>query len=395
MPPVTIGEFPNEGAIMIRSLLTILLACVSVPASASALRQSFDLQVPEAPTAVTVDGHRQLVYELHVTNYAGVDMALTRLDVLDADATAKPLASWTGTALSTRMAIAGTDRPPGAHGLTAGMQAAIYVEVVLPAGAGVPRRLTHRLTYEAVAPQAGEPGTVSGGVVVVDRHAPVSLAAPLRGGPWVAIYDASVPRGHRRVMFALDGRARIPARFAIDWFGLDAGGHHARGNAQQVANWIGYGADVLAVADGTVVATRNDYPESRTLKNPRHPLGEGSGNFVSLALGDGRYAHYEHLRPGSIRVRPGERVHRGQVIAALGFSGDSTGPHLHFHVSDGAAPLAGEGLPFVIDGYEVLGDYPDLDAFDAGKPWRASSPATPRTRRAEMPAASAVVEFSP
>jgi murein DD-endopeptidase MepM/ murein hydrolase activator NlpD len=123
-------------------------------------------------------------------------------------------------------------------------------------------------------------------------------------------------------------------------------------------------------------------------------LGEGSGNFVSLDLGDGRYAHYEHLRPGSIRVHSGEHVHRGQVIAALGFSGDSTGPHLHFHVSDGAAPLAGEGLPFVIAGYDVLGDYPDLDDFDAGKPWRALPAQTVRTRRGEMPAPGAVVDFS-
>ena len=379
---------------MIRSLLVMLLVSLSMPASASALRQSFDLQVPQAPTAVTIDGQQQLVYEMHVTNYAGVDMLPTKLDVLDADALEKPLASWAGPALLAHMAIAGTDKSPDARGLAAGVQAVIYVEVVLPAGARVPRRLIHRLTYETVTAHASEPGEVLGGAVVVDRRAPVSLAPPLRGGPWIAIYDASVPRGHRRVMFALGGRARIPARFAIDWFRLDASGHHTRGDAQQVANWLGYGEDVLAVADATVVATRNDYPESRTLKNPRHPLGEGSGNFVSLDLGDGRYAHYEPLRPGSIRVHPGERVHRGQIIAALGFSGDSTGPHLHFHVSDGAAPLAGEGLPFVIARYEVLGDYPDLDDFDAGRPWRALPAQTAHSRREEMPAPSAVVQFS-
>ncbi|MGH8160515.1 MAG: M23 family metallopeptidase [Rhodanobacter sp.] len=379
---------------MIRCLLVMLLVCLSAPATASALRQSFDLQVPEAPTAVTVDGQQQLVYELHVTNYAGVGLMPSKLEVFDADANnKKPLASWMGPALKARMAIAGTDRSPDTHGLDAGMQAVIYVEVVLPAGAGVPHRLTHRLTYELVTSPTHESGEVSGGVVAVDRRAPVTLAPPLRGGPWVAIYDASIPRGHRRVMFALDGQARIPARFAIDWIRLDANGHHARGNEQEAAHWFGYGEDVLAVADGTVVAIRNNYPESRTLKNPRHPLGEGSGNFVLLALGDGRYAHYEHLRPGSISVRPGEHIRRGQVIAALGFSGDSTGPHLHFHVSDGASPLAGEGLPFVIAHYDVLGDYPDLDDFDAGKPWHASPPGTMQTRPEEMPAPGAVVEF--
>jgi hypothetical protein len=68
-------------------------------AHASTSRQSFDLQVSRAPMAVTVDGHRQLVYELHVTNYAGIGLLPSKLEVLDADATGKPLASWAGTAL--------------------------------------------------------------------------------------------------------------------------------------------------------------------------------------------------------------------------------------------------------------------------------------------------------
>jgi murein DD-endopeptidase len=377
---------------MIRFLLAMLLIQAPLSVHASALRQSFDLRVPQAPTPVTIDGQRQLVYELHVTNYAGESLLPAKLDVLDADAKGKPLASWSGPALLARMAIAGTDKAPDAQGLAAGMQAVVYVEVALPAGARLPRRLIHRLAYRTAA-RANGPEEVTGGAIAIERRAPVNLAAPLRGGPWVAIYDASVPRGHRRVMFAIDGRASIPARFAIDWFRLDPRGRHARGDGQQATDWLGYGEDVLAVADGTVVATRNDYPESRTLKNPRHPLGEGSGNFVSLALGDGRYAYYEHLRPGSVRVHAGEHVRRGQVIGALGFSGDSTGPHLHFHVSDGAAPLAGEGLPFVIAGYEVLGDYPDLGDFDAGKPWRALPAQTAPGRRGQMPAPGAVVDF--
>jgi len=378
---------------MIRFLLAMLFFLAAFPTRASALRQSFDLQIARAPMPVTIGGRQQLVYELRVTNYAGESLLPAKLEVLDADAMGKPLVSWAGHELLARMAIAGTDKAPDAQGLAAGIQAVIYIEVAPPPGRRMPRRLVHRLAYRAAA-RASEPGELTGAAITIDRRAPVSLAPPLRGGPWVAIYDASVPRGHRRVMFALDGQAQIPARFAIDWFRLDANGRHAKGKGQQVADWLGYGQDVLAVADATVVAMRNDYPESPTLKNPRHPLGEGSGNFVSLALGDGRYAHYEHLKPGSVRVHAGEHVRRGQVIGALGFSGDSTGPHLHFHVSDGASPLAGEGLPFVIGHYQVLGEYPDLDDFDAGKPWRASPAQTASGRGGEMPAPSVVVEFA-
>jgi murein DD-endopeptidase len=87
-------------------------------------------------------------------------------------------------------------------------------------------------------------------------------------------------------------------------------------------------------------------------------------------------------------------VRRGQLIARLGFTGDSTGPHLHFHVSDGGTPLAGEGLPFLIDDYVVLGSYPDLDGFAAGRPWQALPSGDVRIRHDDMPAAMMVVDFS-
>lgn len=69
-----------------------------------------------------------------------------------------------------------------------------------------------------------------------------------------------------------------------------------------MSNWHGHGADVLAVADGLVAAARDDVPESATLSDhPRHSLEDATGNYIALDLGDGRYAFYEHLEPGSIR----------------------------------------------------------------------------------------------
>src|SRR3546814_1338788 len=99
-------------------------------------------------------------------------------------------------------------------------------------------------------------------------------------------------------------------------------------------------------------------PESETLSGrSRNALADASGNYLALDLGDGRHAFYEHLEPGSIRVAPGQRVRRGEVIAALGFTGDTTGPHLHFHVADGTSPLGSEGVAFVIDRFDVPGRY--------------------------------------
>ncbi len=65
-------------------------------------------------------------------------------------------------------------------------------------------------------------------------------------------------------------------------------------------------------------------------------LGPGRilGNHVVLDLGDEVYAALAHLRRGSVRVRPGDRVAAGQQLAACGNSGNSTEPHLHFQLMD-------------------------------------------------------------
>jgi murein DD-endopeptidase MepM/ murein hydrolase activator NlpD len=73
-----------------------------------------------------------------------------------------------------------------------------------------------------------------------------------------------------------------------------------------------------------------------------------------LDLGGGTYAFYAHLQPGSLRVKNGDRVTRGRVLGLLGNSGNSTEPHLHFHVSDGMSPLGSEGLPYTIAGMKGM-----------------------------------------
>jgi len=161
-----------------------------------------------------------------------------------------------------------------------------------------------------------------------------------------------------------------------------------------VANWYGYGAEVLAVADAGVVAARDGIAESSSVTDSIHnTLENASGNYVALDLGRQRYAFYEHLMPGSLVVKAGDRVKRGQVIGRLGYTGDSTGPHLHFHVSDGNSPLEAEGLPYVIDHFDMLGAYESLEAFAKGRPWTVT-PKGPATHRLmEFPIAAAVVDF--
>src|SRR5262249_12657343 len=176
---------------------------------------------------------------------------------------------------------------------------------------------------------------------------------------------------HRTAIYAVNGRARIPARFAIDWVRLENDGTHARGDKSQIANWHGYGAEALAVAGGALVGAEDDIAEDPCLScGPPAPLHleNVSGNFVCLDLGGGRYAFYEHLKRGSVRVKAGDRVKSGQVIGLLGNSGgSSSGPHMHFHVADAQSELAGDGLPYVFRGFKVVGAYEEIGGFVFGE----------------------------
>jgi murein DD-endopeptidase MepM/ murein hydrolase activator NlpD len=61
-----------------------------------------------------------------------------------------------------------------------------------------------------------------------------------------------------------------------------------------------------------------------------------------------------HLQPGSVRVKVGDRVRRGEMLARIGSSGGAREPHLHFEVTNSSKPLAGEGVPYVINRYNCV-----------------------------------------
>ncbi|MFF9898539.1 M23 family metallopeptidase [Streptomyces longispororuber] len=122
-----------------------------------------------------------------------------------------------------------------------------------------------------------------------------------------------------------------------------------------------FGADLLAVADATVVHAEDrqrDHLSRSSLVGVLYLLFvEGDlrglagahrvlGNHVILDLGGGTYAAYAHLQRGSLAVRPGDRVRAGQVIGRCGNSGNSSEPHLHFQLMDSPDLEAARGVPF-------------------------------------------------
>ncbi|MFF0196235.1 M23 family metallopeptidase [Streptomyces sp. ARC12] len=129
-----------------------------------------------------------------------------------------------------------------------------------------------------------------------------------------------------------------------------------------------FGAPLLAVADATVVRasdgqrdhlSRNSLPALAYLMlieaNVRSILGAHRiiGNHVILDLGEGTFAVYAHVQRGSLRVKAGDTVRAGQRLGRVGNSGNTTEPHLHFHLMDGPDPDSARGVPFTWRGVGV------------------------------------------
>src|SRR5204863_9179888 len=120
------------------------------------------------------------------------------------------------------------------------------------------------------------------------------------------------------------------------------------GNPDRLSSYFSYGQPLIAAAAGTVVIARDGVPDSPPPHdpNPPPPLAGLTGNYVTLRVGPGVYLLYAHMKPGSVHVHVGEHVRRGQLLGALGNSGNSATPHLHLQVQI-TRSFVSDGLPFV------------------------------------------------
>jgi murein DD-endopeptidase MepM/ murein hydrolase activator NlpD len=121
-----------------------------------------------------------------------------------------------------------------------------------------------------------------------------------------------------------------------------------------------YGKQVLAAAPGTVVTAIDGVPDNKP--GSMNPLC-AVGNCLIIDQGSNEYAVYAHLKPGSLRVHRGDKVRIGHVLALCGNSGNSSEPHLHFHLQDNAILQDGIGItPYFTNVKCRRGDATQTDA---------------------------------
>jgi murein DD-endopeptidase len=378
---------PQISYVILGFTMLMALAVQKAPARAPVI-QSVDLLVPFPPVPFNQASSLQLVYELHITNFLAVDVSLNAVRVKHGDG--QILAEYKDSDLQRRIVRPGLRNDHATPQIVGpGARTVVNFWIALPVGSPPPASVNHLVELDVVRASGSVRTVVEGGVSAVSSQSVATLDPPLRGGPWVAIYDPLLKGGHRTAIYTVTGRARIPGRFAIDFITLPPAGVMVRNPTVRPDNWNGFGSDVLAVADGVVVAALDD-----SLDWAAQPVApeNASGNYVAIDIGSGRFAFYEHLQRGSVAVKAGQRVRRGQVIARLGSSGStSIGPHLHFHVADANSLLAAEGLPFVFRQFVHLGGYASIDALVNGL--TPSLTAGERQAALERPAPNAILRF--
>ena len=156
----------------------------------------------------------------------------------------------------------------------------------------------------------------------------------------------------------------VSQRYAYDFIVVDDQGKSSSGDKSKLESYFCYGRNILAPADGTVVKVKKGHRDSRVdgekVYNDTWYIG---GNSIVIQHAENEYSELCHLMPGSIAVKPGDKVKQGDVIAKCGNSGNSSEPHLHFQLQTGKSFFASMGLPvsFANIGWQEKANYSLLD----------------------------------
>jgi len=400
----------NKTLYRFKMVMVILLVLLYSHANANA-EQTDDVFTPVVVSVINTpypvkgsDGMYHLVYELEALNATGLAWTI---DSVEIPGDGKSVASFKGDELANRMELL-RDKSPSTT-LQPGEAGVIFIHFPVE-GNAIPAKITHKITFSvpngipdgfknfAGIPADAETYTYTAGATPAGSSDAIVLGPPLEGNGWVAADGCCDAVRHIRALMPINDKLVAAQRFAIDWEMINADRYLFVGDPGDVKSYFAYGKNVLAVADARVIAAVDMYKNQIPGKlPPGMTLTEADGNHIVLDLGGGRYALYAHLMPGSVKVKADDTVKRGQVMALVGNTGNTSAPHLHFHVMDGPSTLGSNGLPYVIDEFDLVERSASTEAFDKaeleGTPLEVVPVENPGTHKNELPLDQSVVNF--
>lgn len=420
-------------ALAAAAVLVVATACSSTTTSSPPSADSVagaQAAIPPAYTPVVInhlglatfpfkgtDGKFHIAYDLQLTNASGVPSRIESIEVVDAANRDRVLASLSGTQLVDPQCDYGDcnrlrmlpSAPATSTEIPPQESRAVLVGIELDSLDDAPKTVLHRLKLTGIDnPGAKEatPLDYYGGPVDVSAGTTRAIAPPVAGDNWVAMNGCcGIGTAHVSALAPFSGVLANTQRFAIDWMKTNDAGEFVTGDATSNDNYVGYGQEVRAVADGTITSVLDELepndPGHLPAADPERAktltVENVDGNHIIQDLGDGVWAGYAHLQKGSLRVKPGDTVKAGQVIGLLGNTGNSSAPHLHFQLMSGPSLIGSDGIPYVIGEFDYAGSVDpkqveDMDAYARGN-FFAHHLTDPQRRSDELPMNGAIVNF--
>jgi len=311
------------------------------------------------------DGKYYLMYELIVSNVTKSNIVIEKITLSDPLNNDNTISEMDTEDIKNHLHITQSENPNNT--IKPNETAAIIINQIYDEGS-VPKAIDHNISYTALEPYLIIPaqGIEKIARTQVSPEKPIVISPPLAGEKWLAV-NVSDNYAHRNSFFPLNGQWFVPERWAVDYISLTNDNRVHSGDPENLKSYPGYGQDLLAVKKAKVLKVvdgLDDLEIGKTLQNMS--LDNLGGNYVFLDIGDGYGAFYAHIIKDTITVKEGDTVKRGQVLGKLGNSGNSTGPHLHFHIVKGSFPLAAQGVPYIIDEFTVAGQVPSYEIIEKG-----------------------------
>jgi hypothetical protein len=385
---VVLYRLAVSGVVLALAACTSTVSTGTGPVSTNTNGPLAGVAVPDAFTTLIVnpisqptfpfpgsDQKYHLAFDVQVTNASSVPASLDRVDVVDAQDPAKVLVSFSGKQLvdpacnygdCNRLRLLPSAPAPDSS-IPPQASRTLLIDLTLDTLAQFPKAVMLRLHGTGAAgPPAQVPTPIDelGFPFDISAGTPRVISPPLRGNDWVAFNGCcDIGWAHRTAVLPLNTKLNNSQRFAIDWMRANDQGAFYTGDKTKNESYIGYGSPVYAVADGTVTSTLDNVDDNTPGILPaavpalaaKLTIDNVDGNHIILDIGGGLYAMYAHLIKGSLLVKPGDKVAKGQQIARLGNTGNSSAPHLHFQLMSGPSLFEADGVPYALDSYGYQG----------------------------------------
>lgn len=188
---------------------------------------------------------------------------------------------------------------------------------------------------------------------VVYHAQQTDLHFPLAGA-WWTIQASDWSDMHKQEVFS--------QTYALDFVKLGPDNQFFGNDGRRLEDHYSWEQPVYAAAGGKVAYVCFDMPDTPPGQTPDQRIFRGDprrllGNAVAISHANGEFSYFAHLQQASIQVSEGQMIRRGAQIGRVGNSGQSAGPHLHFHLMEGPNCFIDQGLPVLFSNFAVGGQF--------------------------------------